>query len=88
MVDTCQASTLFDEITSPEVLCVGSSIRGENSYARGVRVSREMCTRSRVTEPAMSLIRIVEFIVSWLWRSMMRRVPHVISPCLVSVKEK
>ena len=37
MVDTCQAMTLFDEITSPEVLCIGSSVRGENSYAKGVR---------------------------------------------------
>ena len=36
MVDTCQATTLFDEITSPEVLCIGSSVRGENSYAKGV----------------------------------------------------
>lgn len=36
MVDTCQAMTLFDEITSSEVLCIGSSVRAENSYARGV----------------------------------------------------
>ena len=36
MVDTCQAMTLFDEIDSRDVLCIGSSVRGENSYARGV----------------------------------------------------
>ncbi|CAM9132920.1 unnamed protein product, partial [Chrysoparadoxa australica] len=33
MVDTCQAGTLFDEVTSPNVACIGSSRKGENSYA-------------------------------------------------------
>lgn len=36
MVDTCQAMTLFEEIDSKDVICIGSSVRGENSYARGV----------------------------------------------------
>lgn len=36
MVDTCQAMTLFEDIESRDILCIGSSVRGENSYARGV----------------------------------------------------
>ncbi|CAM9425629.1 unnamed protein product, partial [Hapterophycus canaliculatus] len=35
MVDTCQAMTLFDDIEAKDVICIGSSVRGENSYARG-----------------------------------------------------
>jgi hypothetical protein len=33
MVDTCQAATLFDHITAPGVVAIGSARRGENSYA-------------------------------------------------------
>ncbi|CAM9152474.1 unnamed protein product [Discosporangium mesarthrocarpum] len=35
VVDTCQASTLFEEVNSPNIVCMGSSLRGENSYAKG-----------------------------------------------------
>lgn len=33
MVDTCQAATLFNQLSSPGVLAVGSSMKGENSYS-------------------------------------------------------
>ncbi|KAF6148226.1 hypothetical protein GIB67_012001 [Kingdonia uniflora] len=33
MVDTCQASTLFNQLHSPGVLAIGSSMKGENSYS-------------------------------------------------------
>ncbi|GLT95139.1 hypothetical protein SLE2022_128380 [Rubroshorea leprosula] len=33
MVDTCQASTLFNQLQSPGVLAIGSSMKGENSYS-------------------------------------------------------
>ncbi|EOY10993.1 Peptidase C13 family [Theobroma cacao] len=33
MVDTCQAATLFNQLQSPGVLAIGSSMRGENSYS-------------------------------------------------------
>ncbi|CAA7037092.1 unnamed protein product [Microthlaspi erraticum] len=33
MVDTCQAATLFNQLQSPGVLAVGSSLKGENSYS-------------------------------------------------------
>lgn len=33
MVDTCQAATLFNQLHSPGVLAIGSSMKGENSYS-------------------------------------------------------
>ncbi|KAL6538258.1 hypothetical protein OROGR_012246 [Orobanche gracilis] len=33
MVDTCQAATLFSQLQSPDVLAIGSSKKGENSYS-------------------------------------------------------
>ncbi|KAG9138446.1 hypothetical protein Leryth_012734 [Lithospermum erythrorhizon] len=33
MVDTCQAATLFNQLSSPGVLAIGSSMKGENSYS-------------------------------------------------------
>ena len=33
IVDTCQAGSLFDKLYTPNVLAVGSSRRGENSYS-------------------------------------------------------
>ena len=33
IVDTCQAETLFKYITSPNIVCIGSSKKSENSYA-------------------------------------------------------
>ncbi|CAO2824475.1 unnamed protein product [Amaranthus hypochondriacus] len=33
MVDTCQAATLFNQLQSPGVLAIGSSMKGENSYS-------------------------------------------------------
>ena len=35
MVDTCQAGSLANSFASPNVLAVGSSMKGENSYAKG-----------------------------------------------------
>lgn len=36
LADTCQAFTLFDKITTPNVLALGTSLRGENAYAHHV----------------------------------------------------
>jgi len=36
IADTCQASTLSEDITSPNVISIGSSLRGENSYGHHV----------------------------------------------------
>ena len=36
LVETCQASTLVEGITTPNVITSASSIRGENSYSHGV----------------------------------------------------
>lgn len=35
MVDTCQANTLYERLYSPNVVMVGSSRRGENSWSKG-----------------------------------------------------
>lgn len=36
MIDTCQASTMVSKIYSPNVLAVGSSLKGQNSYSYGL----------------------------------------------------
>ena len=36
MIDTCQASTMASKIYSPNVLAVGSSMKGQNSYSYSV----------------------------------------------------
>eukprot|EP00128_Syssomonas_multiformis_P017075 Colp12_sorted_trinity150504_noHs@6640 len=33
MVDTCQAATLFTRLYSPNIIAIGSSMKGENSYS-------------------------------------------------------
>ncbi|KAG7341056.1 peptidase C13 family protein [Nitzschia inconspicua] len=33
IADTCQAFTLFDKVTAPNVLALGTSLKGENAYA-------------------------------------------------------
>lgn len=33
VVDTCQAATLCEKVTAPNILCIGSSLKGENSYS-------------------------------------------------------
>jgi phosphatidylinositol glycan class K len=33
IADTCQAFTLFDKVTAPNILALGTSLRGENAYA-------------------------------------------------------
>ena len=33
MIDTCQASTMFSRVYSPNILAVGSSQKGQNSYS-------------------------------------------------------
>ena len=41
MADTCEASTLGEQIESPNVLFVASSLRGENSYSVRSRETME-----------------------------------------------
>ncbi|CAN0473341.1 unnamed protein product [Ascophyllum nodosum] len=57
MVDTCQAMTLFDEITSPEVLCIGSSVRGENSYAKGSDTTIGLSLMDRFTSAMLDFFQ-------------------------------
>jgi phosphatidylinositol glycan class K len=33
VADTCQAFTLFDKVTAPNVLTLGTSLKNENAYA-------------------------------------------------------
>lgn len=33
MIDTCQANTLYTQFYSPNILAIGSSRKGENSYS-------------------------------------------------------
>jgi glycosylphosphatidylinositol transamidase (GPIT) subunit GPI8 len=39
LADTCQAFTLFDKVITPNVLALGTSLRGENAYAHHVRAA-------------------------------------------------
>merc|ERR1712130_501438 len=36
MIDTCQASTMANQIYSPNVLSVGSSLKGQSSYSYNI----------------------------------------------------
>lgn len=36
MVDTCQANTLFKQFYSPNIVAIGSSEKGENSYSHHI----------------------------------------------------
>jgi len=36
MLETCQASTLAEQLISPNIIAIGSSARGESSYSHGV----------------------------------------------------
>jgi len=49
IVDTCQADTLFAEVTSPNVTIISSSLKGENSYAYDVDREVGMSTIDRFT---------------------------------------
>jgi GPI-anchor transamidase subunit K len=33
LADTCQAFTLFDKVTAPNVLALGTSLKDQNAYA-------------------------------------------------------
>jgi len=33
MIDTCQAATMYRKFYSPNIIAVGSSLKGENSYS-------------------------------------------------------
>ncbi|CAM9483797.1 unnamed protein product [Pylaiella littoralis] len=57
MVDTCQAMTLFDDIESKEVICIGSSVRGENSYARGSDSSIGLSLMDRFTSAMLDFFQ-------------------------------
>jgi GPI-anchor transamidase subunit K len=49
VVDTCQAGSLFGAIAAPNVLCLGSSALGENSYAHHVDQELAVPTMDRFT---------------------------------------
>jgi GPI-anchor transamidase subunit K len=49
VVDTCQAGSLFTAIAAPNVLCLGSSALGENSYAHHVDQELGVPTMDRFT---------------------------------------
>jgi GPI-anchor transamidase subunit K len=38
IADTCQAETILSDIYSPNVIALGSSRRGENSYSHGINL--------------------------------------------------
>ncbi|CAM9184630.1 unnamed protein product, partial [Ectocarpus sp. 12 AP-2014] len=57
MVDTCQAMTLFEEIDSKDVICIGSSVRGENSYARGSDATIGLSLMDRFTSAMLDFFQ-------------------------------
>ena len=44
IADTCQAASLGSHVTAPNVLTIGSSLVGQNSYAH--HTDREVCTHT------------------------------------------
>lgn len=71
MVDTCQAMTLFDDIEAKDVICIGSSVRGENSYARGVRNRRQSLQLSALPATldfAIPILKNSQALISYSFR--------------------
>ncbi|XP_053992994.1 GPI-anchor transamidase-like [Hylaeus volcanicus] len=49
IADTCQAETILSDIYSPNVIAIGSSRRGENSYSHGINLTFGSFTIDRFT---------------------------------------
>ena len=57
IADTCQAFTLGDEITAPNVFMIGSSLRKENSYAHHSDPELGLSVIERYTHKVMEFVR-------------------------------
>lgn len=57
IADTCQAFTLGDEITAPNVFMIGSSLRKENSYAHHTDFELGLSVIERYTHKVMMLLK-------------------------------
>ena len=57
IADTCQAFTLGDEITAPNVFMIGSSLRKENSYAHHSDFELGLSVIERYTHKVMMLLK-------------------------------
>lgn len=56
IADTCQAATLHTHFYSPNILAIGSSMKGENSYS--------VCTNSSLIDFALTNNN---FSIIWMW---------------------
>jgi glycosylphosphatidylinositol transamidase (GPIT) subunit GPI8 len=54
IADTCQAFTLFDKLTTPNVYALGTSLRGENAYAHHSDVELGLSVIERWTHGFMT----------------------------------
>lgn len=60
MADTCQAFTLFDEIASPGIIAVGSSVLGESSYSYSAARSLGVAVIDRFTYHTLAFLEHVQ----------------------------
>lgn len=56
IADTCQASTLYEQLYSPGIIMVGSSSRGENSWSKGQSASLGTTLVDRFTDATLRFI--------------------------------
>jgi phosphatidylinositol glycan class K len=57
LADTCQAFTLGDAIRAPDITVIGSSLRGENSYAHHADPDLGLSVIERYTHLLMQILR-------------------------------
>lgn len=56
MADTCQANTLQERLYSPNILMVGSSRRGENSWSKGTNAALGTTMVDRFTDATLEFV--------------------------------
>ena len=70
IADTCQAFTLFDKVTTPNVLALGTSLIGESAYAHHSKL-RSVKGFPHVSLGFMSLSLVPHFIINYLHHSLL-----------------
>jgi glycosylphosphatidylinositol transamidase (GPIT) subunit GPI8 len=73
IADTCQAFTLFDKITTPNVLALGTSLKGENAYAHHCKLSHYVSSFASWQSESKFLLSIstslaYQLTKTWVWQ--------------------
>jgi phosphatidylinositol glycan class K len=64
MVDTCQAATLFTDLSLPGVLTIGRSVQGEESYSHHFDYDLDVAVVDRFTFYTLAFFERINFYVN------------------------